>query len=67
MMEVSLSVLKILGLVVAGMVAGAAFLILFLNWISGRSSDEPGIGCAGIGIVLLAVAAFLTVRILVAI
>lgn len=62
-MTISFSVLQILGLIVAGIVAGAALLILFLNWISSHSSDEPGLGCAGIGVVLLAVAALLAIRI----
>jgi hypothetical protein len=65
-MTISFSVMQIFGLVVAGIVAGAALLMLFLNWISGRSSDEPGVGCAGIGFVLLAVAVFLAIRILAA-
>jgi len=64
-MDTPLSVLQVLGLVLAGLVAGAALLVLFVSWVAGRNGDNAGPGCAGVGLVLLAVATFIAVQALI--
>ena len=53
-MTSSLSALQVLGLVLAGIVSGAALLMLALGWLATFAGDDSGTGCAGIGMMLLA-------------
>jgi uncharacterized membrane-anchored protein len=64
-MDTPLSVLQVLGLVLAGLVAGAALLVLFVSWVASHTGDNAGPGCTGVGLVLLAVAAFIAVQALI--
>ncbi len=50
-MHAQLTVLQGAGLVLAGIVGGAALLTLFLTWISSASGGDSGecVGCAIIG------------------
>ena len=63
-MATSLSGLQVLGLVLAGIVGGAALLTLLLGWLAGISGDDAGAGCLGIGAFLLMLAGLLAVRVL---
>lgn len=47
-MTAALSVLQVLGLVLAGIVGGAALLTLLLGWLAGISGDDAGAGCLGL-------------------
>lgn len=65
-MYASLSVLQVLGLVLAGIVGGAALLTLLLGWISSASGGDSGesTGCTIIGGGLLLAAGYVAIRVL---
>jgi len=63
-MTASLSVLQVLGLVLAGIVGGAALLTLLLGWIASMSGDDSGGGCLGLGVALLLIAGYVALRVL---
>lgn len=66
-MNAPLTILQILGLVLAGLVAGMGLPMLALAGISGRMSDDPTAGFVrGLGLVLLAIAAYIAIRALTA-
>ena len=63
-MQASLSILQILGLILAGIVAGAALLILVMGRLASASGDDAGSGCSSIGLMLLAFAAVVAIKVL---
>lgn len=64
-MNVSLPILQVLTLVLAGIVAGGGLLMLGTGWLAKLSRDEAAAGCTSIGTVLLVAAGFIAVRALV--
>jgi hypothetical protein len=64
-MNVSLPILQVLALVLAGIVAGGGLLMLGTGWLAKLSRDEAAVGCTSIGTVLLVAAGFIAVRALV--
>ncbi len=57
---------KVLGLILAGIIGGAALAMLALGGIASLSGDDSGAACAGIGGVLLLFAGYIAIRVLVA-
>ncbi len=65
-MDHMLSLGKVLGLILAGIVGGAALVLLILGGVASLSGDDSGSGCAGIGGVLLLFAGYIAIRVLTA-
>mgnify|MGYP001547396880 FL=1 len=58
---------QVLGLVIAGVVAGSGLMILIISWLANLSGDETSVGCASLsGVMLLVAAGYIAVRALVA-
>lgn len=62
----TISLEKVLGLILAGIIGGVALLVLILAGIARLSGDDAGSGCASIGGVLLLIAAYIAIRVLTA-
>ncbi len=62
----TLSLGKVLGLILASIVGGAALMVLALGGIASLSGDDSGVACVGIGGVLLLLAGYIAIRVLVA-
>jgi hypothetical protein len=58
--------LQILFLMLASMVAGASLLLLLAGWVARLFDDDSGSGCIGTGLVLLAIAAAIAIRAVIA-
>ena len=64
-MHATLSAGQGLGLVLVGILVGAALLMLFIGWLGTLGQDNSGVGCINIGWGLLAIAIYIAVRVLI--
>jgi hypothetical protein len=62
-MSISYPFWQLLGLVIAGIVAGSGLMILIFSLLANLSGDETSVGCASIsGVMLLAAAGYIAIR-----
>lgn len=66
-MNISYPFWQVLGLVIAGIVAGSGLMILIISWLANLSGDETSVGCASVsGVMLLVAAGYIALRALIA-
>ncbi|GEM_PF-2419501 len=62
----ALSLVQLLGLILAGILGLAALAMVALGGIARLSGDDSGSGCLGIGGVLLLIAGYVAIKLLIA-